>query len=83
MNLFDAPAVCASFPISSFIIFIILYTIVCASIINSWNNGYNRPLLDWIVSIAYGLMMSSLIILFFVILKDQNYYSAWNSIFSQ
>ncbi|MBA5723870.1 hypothetical protein [Candidatus Liberibacter sp.] len=73
MGIFDFHAVCGDFPISGFIVFIVLYTVVCASLIGTWKYAlYKRPALDMIASIFCGLLMSLLIILFFTIVKNRN-----------
>ncbi|CAL9914526.1 conserved hypothetical protein [Candidatus Liberibacter solanacearum] len=72
MNIFDSRAICSSFPVSGFFIFVVLYTIVCASIIGTWKYGiYKRPALDMIASMICGLLMSLLIILSFSIMQDK------------
>ncbi|MBL0849290.1 MAG: hypothetical protein EU981_04375 [Candidatus Liberibacter ctenarytainae] len=70
MNVFDFHTVCSGFPVSGFFIFVVLYTIVCASIIGTWKYGvYKHPALDMIASIICGLLMSILIVLFMFV-KD-------------
>ncbi|AKK20440.1 hypothetical protein HUT03_04150 [Candidatus Liberibacter africanus] len=72
MNIFDSRAICGDFPVSIFFIFVVLYTIVCASIIGTWKYGvYKRPALDMIASMICGLLMSLLIILSFMIMRDR------------
>ncbi|ACT56632.1 hypothetical protein Q7M76_00150 [Candidatus Liberibacter asiaticus] len=72
MSIFDSRAICSNFPVSAFFIFVVLYTIVCASIIGNWQYSiHKRPALDMIASMICGLLMSLLIILSFTIVQDR------------